>query len=221
MTHTDELLDVIDVLTIEHVVTTVLDDGSKHFERHEGLIQQLRAAIASNLGGGASRNAPSSYVPLDADAMEKYDQIEHAIGERFRELCEGIPGLYPEQTLRQWYQAFANGVRAGKISEAEYVDQVHTLLGWVRMIEEKMSPPVTLELANSECPDCGCAWAFEKLGGAETERKVALTVRYKPDGRGGLEEATAQCGACGQLWKGSQGLRELAYDLEQKNASDV
>lgn len=212
----DDLLDVIDTLTIEHVVTTVLDDGSKHFERHDGLIRQLRAAIASNVGGDGAGKLASQRIPLDADALEKYDQMEREIGDRFRELCEGIPGLYPEQTLRQWYQVFANGVRAGKISEAEYADQVHTLQGWVRIIEEKMSPPVTLELANSACPDCGCAWAFEKLGGSETDRKVALTVKYKPDEHGGLEEASAQCGACGRVWKGSQGLRELAYDLEQK-----
>jgi hypothetical protein len=234
ITNTDPLLDVVDALTIQHVVTTKLDDGKNHYESHDGLIKQLRDAIASNIGGSAGGKPAHERIPLDADALVKYEQIEEAIGEWFRGSCEGVPGLYPEDNLRQWYIAFQHDHRAGIITQALYDGHVKALEGWAHTIEEKLSAPTVRELFDQDgrpetCPDCGAGW-YEVILNAgvdarnpdgtvkrrwyEKERRVALTVSYTPDDRGGLTASFAKCGCCGHVWMGTQGIRALAYELE-------
>lgn len=241
-TQADPLLDVIDKLTIEHIETTRLDDGTNHYERHDGLIKQLRDAIASNLGGGsAGGKDPRERIPLDGDAMVKYDQIETAIGERFRALGQGVPGLYPEDTLRVWYRTFTNAYRAGQVSDAGYDDELRTMEGWARIITEKLSPPTPLELLDTDgqpavCPECGAGWYEVILNSGnlpkphtdadgtvhtkwyEKERRVALNASYSPDDHGTLTTSFVRCGCCNHVWMGTQGIRALAYELEHPNA---
>lgn len=240
--HTDPLLDVVDKLTVSHVVTTQRDDGKNHYESHDGLIKQLRDAIASStvgLGSGAGQSAHER-IPLDADAMVKYEQIEEAIGEWFRANCDGIPGMLPEDNLRAWYLVFTNAHRAGTISDTIYDAHVHALEGWAHTIEEKLSAPTVRELFDQHgqpevCPECGAGWYTAILNSGtlvkpvtdrsgtvhrfwyEKERRVALTASYTPDERGGLTASFARCGCCGHVWMGSQGIRALAYDLENPN----
>lgn len=221
------MLDAIDALTIEHVVTSDLDDGTTHFERHDGLIKQLREAIASNLGGTAGGKPPRERIPLDADALVKYEKMETAIGERYRHLVGPVPGLYPEQNLRDWYQALDNEHRAGKVSDSGMDAELSTMLAWVRSIEEKLSPPTKRELVGEPCPECGFAWYdtvvnVQKIETREpgeepwvdSERTVALTVTYRPDMHGGLMASFAKCGCCNHVWMGAAGIRALAYELE-------
>jgi hypothetical protein len=234
------LLDTIDMLTIEHVVTSRLDTGDSHFERHDALIKQLRDAIASNLGGAAGGKAARERIPLDADALVKYEQIEREIGERYRERVQSVPGLFPEENLRAWYLAFDNAHRAGTVSDGLYDDELRTMLGWARLIEEKLSPPTIRELVDDDnqpelCPECGAGW-FEVImnRGVELtredgsqkfwydkERRVALTATYRPDGHGGLEASSAECGCCGTRWVGVRGVRMLAYELENPKTAET
>lgn len=225
-TQTDPLLDAVDELTIEHVVTSPVGDGKNHYERHEGLIKQLREAIVSDIGGGGGGKAPRERIPLDADALLKYQQIELAIGERFRDLCAGIPGLYPEETLRSWYVAFANAHRAGQVSDAAYDDELRAMRSWVRIILEKLSPPTKRELVGEQCPECGFAWydTVVNVGQGpksgerwlDVDRQVALTVSYRPDDKGSLDGSFAKCGCCNHVWMGTTGIRALAYVLEHR-----
>lgn len=225
-TDRNDLLDAVDQLTVEHTVTTLLDDGRKHFERHDGLIKQLREAIASSVGGSAGGKPPRERIPLDADALTKYEQMEVAIGERYQALVGNVPGLYPEVNLRDWYQALDNEHRAGRVTDTTMGDELTTMLGWVRTIEEKLSPPTKRELVGEECPQCGFAWYDTVLNIAkhepgvkpewvDTERTVALTVTYRPDDRGGLTASFAKCGCCSHVWMGAHGIRALAYELER------
>jgi hypothetical protein len=232
---TDPLLDVVDMLTKPHTtwVMQANDAGiqCKSPVVHEGLIKKLREAIASNVAGaGGAGKAARERVPLDADAMMKYGQVEAAIGERFRNRCEGIPGELPEDNLRVWFLAFSNAHRAGTVSDSAYFDEVATLEGWVRTIEEKISPSTKRELVGETCPDCGFAWYDTVVAvghgdskeekWVDTDRQVALTVTYRPDQNGGLTESFAKCGNCGHVWMGSQGIRALAYELEHPKSAD-
>lgn len=225
----DLLLDAVDELTIVHVVTTTLDDGLKHFEKHDGLIKQLRDAIASNLGGSAGGKAPNERIPLDADALTKYEQMEIAIGQRYGELTGNVPGLLPEDNLRGWYLEFTNQYRAGDITNDTFDDELHTMQSWVRVITEKLAPPTVRELVGSSCPECGFAWYDTVLNAAkpatrraedkawnwvDADRKPALTVTYRPDDQGGLTESFAKCGCCNHVWMGAAGIRALAYEIE-------
>lgn len=214
------LLDAIDDLTIVHIISTPIDDGKTHYEKHDGLIKQLREAIVSDLGGSAGGKPPNERIPLDADALQKYEQIEKAIGERYVALLEKVPGLYPENNLREWYQEFANQHRSGNLSDETYDDEVKTMKSWVRIISEKLSPPTVRELVGNECPKCGFDWYIDivNLKPLDTERRVALTVTYRPDDKGGLMSSFVKCGCCNEVWMGSTGIRELAYEIECKPA---
>jgi hypothetical protein len=239
---TDPLLDVIDRLTIEHTETTRKDDGTNWYSRHDGLIKQLRDAVASDVGGGgAGGKDPRERIPLDADAMVKYQQIEEAIGQRFQDRCEGIPGEKPEENLRVWFQAFTNAIRSGQVSEESYLDEVRTLEAWARVIDSKLSPPTQVDLFSErgvpeECPDCGAGWYEVILNSGklpkehvdsdgtvwkhwyEKERRVALSSYYTPNTQGTLTESFVKCGCCGHVWMGVTGIRALAYELETKAA---
>lgn len=223
------LLDAIDKLTTVHVITTKLDDDSTHHEHHDGLIPQLRQAIASNLGGGAGGKPARERIPLDADALTKYQQIEEAIEQRYVDLLETAPELYPEGNLRAWYVAFAQTHQPSTADrpDREYDDELATMESWARTINEKLSPPTIRELLGEACPDCGFSW-FDTLlnaGKPETgkerwfdvDRTVALKVTYRPDDRGGLTKSFAKCGCCGHVWMGASGIRELAWTLEQRH----
>lgn len=214
---TNPLLDLVDKLTISHVITTALDDGIKHRESHDGLIKQLRSAVASNIGGSASGKQLFERIPLDVDALSKYELIEKIISEKYVKTLDKVPGLYPENNLREWYIVFYNHPRT---TEKEYDFEVKLLKSWVKLIEDKLSPPTVLELAKSECPECSCDWYFDVVNKTplEVERKAALTVTYRPDDKGGLTESFAQCRCCSFNWEGSTGVRALAYELEKQSS---
>ncbi|WP_167131942.1 DUF7341 domain-containing protein [Paramicrobacterium chengjingii] len=217
----ETLLDAVDILTIPHIVTTRLDDGTKHFEQHDGLIAQLRQAVASSLGRTESgRSDPAARVPVNGEALIKYQQIEEAILQRFADVTERVPGLLPEDNLRAWYVEFHRYAK-----EPEEIAERDILKGWALWIREQFDPPRVRELVDSDgnaaaCPECGFDWFDQVLnrgkGWADVQRSVALTVTYRDDERGGLTASFARCGLCGQTWHGPQGIRELAWDLENK-----
>jgi hypothetical protein len=214
----DPLLSVLDRLTIDHQVRVPVEDGPDYIATHKGLIVQLREAVASDLGGGGGAGASASErVPLDADALVKYQQIEEAISARHQSLVGGPSGLYPENDLRWWYGAFAKALQAGRKLEADYAYELRTLQGWERLILAKFDPPRKRELAGEKCPECGFDFYVDNADRADPQRKVALTITY-PDG--GLDEAEAQCGCCKKQWHGLLGLRELSYAIENPDTPE-
>lgn len=231
------LLDALDWLTKPHRVPIILEGNQRVktvHPTHDGLIKQLRVAIASSLGGTGGGKAARERIPLDADALTKYDQIEAAILQRFAALNIGVPHLLPEDNLRAWYVVFIRDA-----TEVEVTTEYKTLTDWKKVIEEKLSPPTVRELAGEECPECGAAWYTTVLNAAVTdgrnpkhrdlkhrtdpdwfwvdeERKPALTITYRDDERKGLSESFAKCGHCGTVWMGAAGIRALAFVLERK-----
>jgi hypothetical protein len=209
----DPLLLALDRLTIDHTVRVPVEDGPDYIATHNGLIPQLRAAVASNLGGGSGAGAAGNErVPIDADALVKYQQLEEAVSARHQALVGGPSGLYPENDLRWWYAAFTRALQAGTKTDADYRYELRTLEGWVRMVSEKFEPPRKRELVNDKCPECGFAWYVDNTDKSDPQRKVALTITYR---EGDLEGSEAQCGCCKQQWHGVMGLRALSYAIEE------
>lgn len=219
MTEEDPLLLALDRLTIDHTVRVPVDDAPDYFATHKGLIVQLREAVASDLGGGGGAGASASErVPLDADALVKYQQLEEAISARHQSLVGGPSGLYPENDLRWWYAAFTKALQAGTKTDADYRYELRTLEGWVRMVSDKFDPPRKRELAGDSCPECGFDFYIDNTDRTDPQRKVALTITYRD---GDLDTSEATCGCCKKQWHGILGLRELSYAIEEHDTPDT
>lgn len=209
----DPLITALDQLTIDHQVRVPVEDGPDYIATHEGLIVQLRKAVASDLGGGGGAGAsPNERTPIDADALVKYEQLEEAISGRYQSLVGGPSGYLPENDLRFWYAAFCRALQAGQKSDDDYRYELRTLESWVRMILDKFEPPRKRELAGDKCPECGFDWFIDATDKNDKQRKVALTITYR---EGDLDASVASCGCCKQQWHGVMGLRALSYAIEQ------
>lgn len=209
----DPLLIALDQLTIDHQVRVPVEDGPDYIATHEGLIVQLRKAVASDLGGGANASAaPNERVPINTDALVRYQALEKAISARHQELVGGPSGLYPENDLRWWFASFTEALRAGRKTDQDYRDELRTLSSWVRSILDGFEPPRVKELVGDACPKCGFEFYTDNRDKQDMRRKVALTITYR---EGDLEQSTAQCGVCEEgRWYGLMGLRALSHDLE-------
>lgn len=213
MTEDEPLLAVLDRLTIDHIVRTKVEDGPDHIVTHRGLIPQLRDQIASDIGGGGNASAsPETRVPINTDALVRYQAIENAIAARHRDLVGGPSGLYPEQDLRRWFLAFTEALRANTKGDEDYRDELRTLLRWELSILDGFEPPATKELVGEPCPHCGFTFYIDNRDRQDMRRRVALTITYRA---GDMERSTAQCGVCSEgRWYGLIGLRSLSFDLE-------
>lgn len=228
-TDRDELLDVIDRLTIEHPYRAIID-GRSRWVRRDPLIGQLREAIASSLTGGNGTKAQASPVPYDTDAAEQYDMLEGIILTSLRDILpDRVPELLPEQNLRAWYAAARPVLEADPEAQRLWFAQWS---GWEHRIIAKLEVPIVLELIDMatrkpfECPECGMGWFEQILNSGpipgsrppkrwyDREKRVALTAMYRPDGRGGLERSAVECGCCGWRVTGSAGVRGFAWELE-------
>ncbi|MDQ0894445.1 hypothetical protein [Agromyces ramosus] len=226
-TDRDELLDVIDRLTIEHPYRAIID-GRSRWVRRDPLIGQLREAIASNRTGGNGLAASTSSVPFDSDALEQYDRLDGIILHQLRTDTDLMPHLTPEANLRAWYRVVNPTLTA---DEAEFWRKVWS--PWEHTINAKLHPPIVLELIDThtrkpyDCPECGMDWFEQILNSGpipgsrppkrwyDREKRIALTATYRPDGRGGLERSAVECGCCGYRVVGSSGVRGFAWDLEE------
>ncbi len=244
------LADAVDRLTNRHLESASLAGETKrHYSHHDALLGQLRGAIGGNVGGsGAGGKAANERTPVDPDALEKYLTLVAEI-QSFYERWVGshVPDIRerPERTLSQAYIAFRREVDRGTVPEAFEKAVAKQWEARCFLIEEKLSPGTTIELDRDACPECGMTW-FEKVlnrgveralqggrvsqyaqaGGTpaqwfDKERSVALTVTYRPDGRGGLGRSFARCGCCDTTWAGESGIRALAYELEHPGLAEV
>lgn len=229
-----ELLDIIDVLTLEHPYKATIE-GKSRWVRRDPLIKTLRELIASSMTGGNSTPANVSRLPFDADALRLYADLESLVLEKHA-IVGRVPGLTPEENLRAWYVAF-------KATNPEDDAAELTLWsGWVSKIEAKIGSPVVLELMTERvetilvdgkpkpitrhdpvpCPDCGFGWFTTVLnsgpGWVDSEQRVALTATYRPDGEGGLQSSSVECGCCHWRISGSTKIREFSWALEKSAA---
>jgi hypothetical protein len=215
-----ELLKVVDRLTVvvPSAVWQDFGEGNRATRVTQvPLIRLLRESITSNIGGTESGGTlPNQRNILDADALQKYDELEIAVLQAFKNLTASVPYLTPEQNLRQVYLAIANAHRSGKISEDALLDHLATWSTWVRTIEDKIWPPVSLEIL-AECPIAGCG--KRRILNKDGDSIASLTVEYRPpadSGSNALSASVGRCRACQTVWRGDLKLRELAYAISHE-----
>lgn len=206
----DPLLEAIDAL-IGPQKTVILQDGLKPITIiRPSLLEQLGAAVSASTGspGGAHDSSPASQRNmLDSDAMYQFGLMTSQIKDWGR--LRGITGrITPGVMLRRWYDAHI------LVDGHEDTFYTHKIWAWVRTIEAKMDPPKRLEITDA-CPTCGKDQWADHEGNVY---KFPVIVQYRDDDASSLELAEAMCRACDNVWKGTQALRRLRWDIDVRNS---
>jgi len=215
----DRLLDAVDELTRERTVhTTIIDDETGewlrvHSEKHPPLITMLLE------GTGISRGSASSDpgIPIDADALEMYSQMRDLI----RLWCKKLGATFDDDLLasiRVWFLAHANAVRAGKVSEVIDHDVTRMVEGWVRMILNKFEPDEKREWTDP----CPALIPVENEFGVH-KRCGARRVWVNGDERFAIQlnvtKMTAECAHCHTRWVGVKEIMQLRHETNVAEAA--
>ena len=212
----DDLLSLVDRLTMRHqsVYENTDEDGHQHriTVMHDGLLEQLRQAVRSSQGprpdGGA---LPSERNVLDADSLELYQQLSDKCGQLFKDVTDTKPFKEPEANLRHWYIEFANRYQKRKVSTDRVHEALKMLATMVGQIDTKLNPPTIIEIT-SPCPRCGSIYGLDERGVYRHAVIVESRVHYYRS----LENTKAKCVHCGAQWVHGQGMRQLRWEIDQK-----
>jgi len=208
-----EILSDVDKLTTGYEVTVeqVFDDHSETVRvRHDSLLDQLRSAVSSSVAHTANKVSASERNILDADAMDKLEQVENMARKLYLTVTSARPFPTAEQNLRQWYLGFANLFRAGKVSHDVLKQRASKIRSMVLMIDDKLNPPTSIEIT-SPCPRCNRLWVKSD----ELSWSRAIVVQSRVAVYGSLDNATATCRGCGASWIHGQGMRQLRYEIDE------
>jgi len=208
-----EILDDVNKLTqgFEVTVEQVWDDHSQTVKiRHDSLLSQLRDAVSSSMAHSANKVSASERNILDADAIDKLEQVGNIARKLYLGVTAAKPFPTPEQNLRQWYLGFSNLHRSGKVSHEALQDKAGRISALARMIDDKLNPPTSVEIT-SPCPRCEKTWVQSD----ETSWSRAIVVQSRVAVYGSLDNATATCRACGASWIHGQGMRQLRWEIDE------
>jgi len=165
------------------------------------LLTQLDDSIRSSLGSG-SAGGKLAFEGAILNTAALFTAMK--ISAQIRDWCAGlkvVPVKDSAKDLRAWYVARMAKPQDDKL-EAAQIRQLHS---WAAQIRALLDPPRERDLEDP-CPVCGAkSWWRD---GAEYYRP--LVIRYRPTGADMIQQATAICRSCEQVW----GVRELAYALE-------
>lgn len=228
-TNPDPMLSAILRLTTVHTEAARKPDSIvNHYAKHAAMLQQLRMAVGGNVkGGGAGGKSPNQRTPIDPDALDRYLSIVNAIRDFHRLYVGSRPDVdeLPEVTLSRAFQSFQSAVAQGIVTPAAKRSAESWAEGVCTQIEEKLSPPTRLELANFPCPECGIDWVLKvvnrspkdtapKEAWIDKERLVAISIVYRSgDGIGMLGKSYALCSCCETVWEGDYGVRFVAHEF--------
>ena len=203
MKETNDLLSVVDELTLSKPVKVPTDDGHT-WATEDPLLVQLQEAVSSSLSSGSgSGGAPWTRNVLDSDALHQAAIITSTIGDWCR-IAGAEVTRDPVKDLRAWY---AKRLSA-QDPESFYLG---VLLKWVATIRTIISPPKTLEILGA-CPVCKEQTYTNATG--ETVRNPLVMI-YRPDTTNMHKAARATCRACDTVWQGDEAMEELADELKE------
>jgi len=212
----DDLLGLVDRLTMRHqsVFETTDDDG--HTRRvkvmHDGLLEQLRLSVRSSQGPRPDGSGlPSERNVLDGDAMELYQQLSDKCLQLFKDVTDTKPFKQPEANLRHWYIEFANRYQKRKVSTDRVHEALRLLTGMIAQIDTKLNPPTVIEIT-SPCPRCEAVYGLDDRGVYRHAVIVESRVHYYRS----LENTKAKCVHCGAQWVHGQGMRQLRWEIDEK-----
>lgn len=195
-----------------HVVTGVNDEGEP-FERVltlPPLLTQLHESIGSTINvtkRGASLSSTRSVI--DASALMLEDSIRQDLKLLWKvSLGEASRSHVLRLAVVTWHRTFEAQARDQRFG-LEYVWHVAKLVQtWMRQIELKFDPPVTLEVLRP-CPACRETHVVDQFG--DVARAILISWRQS------FTNSTAVCRACSTSWVGESELRQLRWEIDQND----
>jgi hypothetical protein len=153
----------------------------------------------------------STPLPIDADALEMHAQIADFVALWCHQLEVDFNRHDLHSSLRRWYIAHVNQLRAGKVGDDVDHDVTWIVGGWVRMIERKFDPDRIVEYTDS-CPaniplDIGTVRCGVRRVIVDGEERFAVRIN--------ATRLTAECAACGTRWEGMNGMRALRIEADR------
>jgi hypothetical protein len=192
------------------VVASELENGEivKTEVQTSSLLEQLQDAVQSTQIYGSNRGASLANTRnvLDLSALvllgqitEELDDMRHDIGD-FR---PRRPDL--EDAIRQFYVHLQLAVEHDPTIHLSPV--LKKMTGWVNAINVKFDPPVVLDITKP-CPKCAVEHVFDDYG----DRHRAVIIGWRKT----FDKSRAECRACGQTWVGESELRQLRWDIDER-----
>jgi len=207
-----ELLDAVDELTKPVVLhfPQIGDDGKwlrAHTTELPSLFRQLEAAIHSSMSGRAGGGDPATRAVLNSDALFEFARIRSTVGDWCR--IEKIHVTRDVASdLRRWYVARLS-------RETDDAFYVRELVKWAGIIRYRLEPAKVVPLT-AACVVCA---AVQWVDGDGVSHPYPLVVEYMEHDPDILSSAKALCRSCERVWKGSRELRELRYEIDEREAS--
>jgi hypothetical protein len=212
----NELLEAVDALTkpVKNAVMQHAVESDGKNARPEGirarqdahLLEQLRQAITSNIGGiGGAGKAARERTPLDVAAFQLYEAIDGRARAWLLD-CGVRPSSAADaaEVIRRWYVLW----KVKPKEDAAITAHTAILARWATQIRDLLDPPTKQELT-VHCPVCGNMWATIGTG-EETESVRALWAfwRENPD------DSYALCRSCDKVWAGVGMMRRLRIQID-------
>lgn len=203
MSEQNDLLDAVDRLTLPETVT-VWQGARITRNEHPNLLEQLRRAVVSDIGGsGVGGKLANERTPLDVGAFTMFEAIDGRV--RAWAADAGIESRGElAGRLRAWYVKFAEYPR----TEVEVSSFMRVLVGWEGSIRDLLDPPAAVQIT-APCPRCGVEWVV-RGSGVEEVRVWALWGLWRER----AEDSNAECRGCGAVWRGVAGMRRCRMEID-------
>ena len=206
------LLNNVDRLTQPHKESIEIDEGGevkRLWLDREPLLDQLESAIASSqttVRRGASLASQRSV--LDASAYMLNQAIRGALKLMWDQYIDAPMPKNTKNALRQWQMKFRKEVTTRDLTADAVWKHVRQTGSWIKSIELKFDPPITLEVTRP-CPSCETQHVYDQ----HNERVTAVVVTWHKS----FEKSQAVCRACSRYWVGESELRQLRYEIDQRD----
>ena len=209
-----DLLNAVDALTKPLTVVEWQEKDGKRtiFKRvDEPLLEQLRVAIHSNIGGGGGGKPARERTPLDVGAFALYEDIDGRIRSWMGEMGGKVgKSLTPVQVLRTWYTLWTSGQHEPQLTDS----YTRAIEGWGQQIKDKLDPPPSFEIT-SKCPVCGQEWIIVGVGESKESVRVLSAVE-----RENMDDSYAVCRACNKVWRGIGQMRQLRILIDDMDTAN-
>jgi hypothetical protein len=198
--------------TATHPTHPVTEDKF-HRRTDPPLLDQLAAAVTSNIGGTGGGKQARERTPLDIGALTLYEMIDGRIRSWLLDLGAKPGGkITPTDLLRTWYVLWAAG------QHPDGLDARHTsiLESWATLIRDRLDPPKRIEIQDL-CPLCGKEWmnvGLKMADGKDDPNDVERVRVLNAVEREQIQDSYAICSSCSTVWVGVSRMRQLRIALD-------